>query len=102
VTNRDAPASQASGERKPPGGATDESLVEVGSQATLVDAVDRLLNRGAVVAGDVVVSVADVDLVYLNLRVLLTSVDTLQQSRERNGACGESGGTPHIEERSLE
>jgi hypothetical protein len=102
VSNPDEPAGQVSGERKPPDGATDESLVEVGSQATLVDAVDRLLNRGAVVAGDVVVSVADVDLVYLNLRVLLTSVDTLQQSRKRNGARGESGGSPPIEESSHE
>ncbi len=102
MTEREASDSPGSNERKPPADGGDESLVEVGSQATLVDAVDRLLNRGAVVAGDVVVSIADVDLVYLNLRVLLTSVDTLQQSRERNGARSESGGSPDTEESSRE
>lgn len=102
MTDRDAPARRPSGDRKPHDGTGDESLVEVGSQATLVDAVDRLLNRGAVIAGDVVVSVADVDLVYLNLRVLLTSVDTLQKSRQRAWTGGESGDSPHIEESSRE
>lgn len=98
MTNRESPESRGPPEREPPAETADESLVEVGSQATLVDAVDRLLNRGAVVAGDVVVSVADVDLVYLNLRVLLTSVDTLQESRER----GDPGGSLHNEESSRE
>jgi hypothetical protein len=35
-----------------------------------------MLNTGVVVAGEVVISVADVDLIYLNLQLLLTSIET--------------------------
>ena len=50
---------------------------------TLLELVDRVLNKGVVVAGDVTLSVADVDLVYVGLRVLLASVGTLDK-----GAAG--------------
>lgn len=43
--------------------------------ATLCEALDRLLHRGVALHGDILIRVADVDLVYLNLRVLLCSVD---------------------------
>ena len=46
----------------------------------LVELVDRVLNRGVVLTGDVTLSVADVDLVYVGLRVLLASVGTLEQT----------------------
>ena len=45
-------------------------------EVTLLETLDRLLTKGVVVAGDVTLSVADVDLVYLGLRVLLSSVET--------------------------
>ena len=44
---------------------------------SLCDVLDRVLNTGVVVAGEVVISVADVDLIYLNLQLLLTSVETV-------------------------
>jgi gas vesicle protein GvpA/GvpJ/GvpM family len=53
----------------------------------LVDLVDRLLAGGVVIAGDITLSVADVDLVYVNLRALVTSVAT---ARER-GALPSGG-----------
>ncbi|MCY2994189.1 MAG: gas vesicle protein, partial [Planctomycetota bacterium] len=37
---------------------------------------DRVLNKGVVIAGEVVISVADVDLIYLGLQLILTSVET--------------------------
>ncbi len=43
-------------------------------QASLVDLLDRLLAGGVVVAGDIVISLADVDLVRVSLRALLASV----------------------------
>jgi hypothetical protein len=46
-------------------------------EVTLVELVDRLLGKGVVAAGDVTLSVADVDLVYLDLRALLASAGTL-------------------------
>ncbi|HKF79675.1 MAG TPA: gas vesicle protein [Thermoleophilaceae bacterium] len=45
----------------------------------LVDLVDRLLGGGVVIAGDITLAVADVDLVYLSLRALVTSVATAQE-----------------------
>jgi hypothetical protein len=45
----------------------------------LVDLVDRLLAGGVVIGGDITLSIADVDLVYLRLRVLLGSVPSLDE-----------------------
>lgn len=55
---------------------TDSALVE---QVTLLELVDRVLNKGVVLTGDITLSVAGVDLVYVGLRVLLSSVDTLDR-----------------------
>jgi hypothetical protein len=43
---------------------------------SLCEVLDRVLTKGVVVAGEIVISVADIDLVYLNLQALLCSVDT--------------------------
>ncbi|MFH1114422.1 MAG: gas vesicle protein [Pseudomonadota bacterium] len=43
---------------------------------TLCEALDRVLNKGAVVLGEVTISVANVDLIYLGLQLVLTSIDT--------------------------
>lgn len=51
----------------------------VQEQVTLLELVDRVLNTGVVLRGDITLSVADVDLVYVGLRVLLASVGTLEE-----------------------
>lgn len=43
---------------------------------SVLDLLDRVANKGVVISGDLVISVADVDLIYLGLRLLLTSVQT--------------------------
>jgi Gas vesicle protein len=43
----------------------------------LVDLLDRVLAGGVVIVGDVTLSIADVDLVTVSLRALVTSVSTL-------------------------
>jgi hypothetical protein len=48
---------------------------------TLLEVLDRVLDKGVVIAGDLTISVADVDLVYLGLRVLLCSVETMNNMR---------------------
>jgi len=48
-------------------------------EVALVDLVDRLLGGGVVIAGDITLSVADVDLVYVGLRALVTSVATAEE-----------------------
>jgi hypothetical protein len=55
-------------------------------QVTLIELVDRVLNKGVVLTGDITLSVAGVDLVYVGLRVLLASVASLEAAAEsRNG-----------------
>ena len=48
-------------------------------EATLVDLVDRLLGGGVVIAGDITLAAADVDLVYVSLRALIASVATAEE-----------------------
>jgi hypothetical protein len=50
-------------------------------EVALVDLVDRLLGGGVVIAGDITLAVADVDLVYLQLRALVSSVATAQDKQ---------------------
>jgi len=50
--------------------------IEGDSDLSLLDILDHVLNSGAVIHGSVVISLAGVDLVYLGLNVILTSVET--------------------------
>jgi hypothetical protein len=47
----------------------------------LVDLLDRVLAGGVVIHGEVTLSIADVDLVHISLRALLTSISALEQKR---------------------
>lgn len=57
------------------------STTIVERDVALIDLVDRLLGGGVVIAGDITLAVADVDLVYVQLRALVTSVATAQEKR---------------------
>lgn len=46
-------------------------------QISLCEALDRVLHKGAVVHGDVTISVAGVDLIYLRLQLVLASVESI-------------------------
>ena len=50
------------------------------SNATVLELLDRLLNTGVVLAGDLSINVADIELVYLRLQVMLTSAETARQA----------------------
>jgi gas vesicle structural protein len=56
------------------------ALVEA-RDVTLLDLVDRAVDHGVILAGDITISVADVDLIYLGLRVLLASVERVEELR---------------------
>ena len=47
------------------------------ADASLLDVVDHVLTKGVVVSGDIVLALADVDLVYLRLSALLCAADRL-------------------------
>jgi hypothetical protein len=49
------------------------------SEVALVDLLDRLLSGGVVLGGDITLSIADVDLVHLCLRVLIMPAEDAQR-----------------------
>jgi hypothetical protein len=58
----------------------DEELDEFKeSDLSLLEMLDHVLDRGLVIAGELTISVADVDLVFVGLNVLLSSVETARK-----------------------
>jgi hypothetical protein len=55
--------------------------VTTAMNVTLVDLLDRVVEHGVVLAGDITISVADIDLIYVGLRVLIASVERLEASQ---------------------
>jgi hypothetical protein len=53
-----------------------EASLPESKDVSLCEALDRILNKGAVLFGEVMISVADIDLVYLGLQVILASMET--------------------------
>ncbi len=58
----------------------EEFRLENAERVSLCEALDRVLNKGAVIVGHVTLSVADVDLVYLGLELVLTSIETARKT----------------------
>lgn len=56
------------------------TTAEDDSQSSLLDVVDTVLNRGAVLNGDLVLGVANVDLIYVKLSVLLAALDKVTKN----------------------
>jgi hypothetical protein len=48
-----------------------------GSESTLLDVLDNLLNKGVMADGDVTLGVAGIDLIYLRLSALLCAADRI-------------------------
>lgn len=51
-------------------------------EIVLLDVLDAVLEKGVVLRGDIMISIADIDLVYLDLRILLSSVESLVQDQK--------------------
>ena len=61
-------------------------------EATLLDLVDRAVDHGVILTGDITIAVADIDLIYVGLQVLLASVERVQEPRvEREKAVEGKG-----------
>ena len=54
---------------------TDAELVLGGADASLLDIVDNVLNKGVVLSGDITIGLAQVDLIYARLSLLLCAAD---------------------------
>jgi hypothetical protein len=56
-----------------------DNVVDRSKDITILELLDRVLNKGVILTGDIVISVADVDLVYLGVKLMLSSVETMEQ-----------------------
>jgi hypothetical protein len=71
------------------------SDVELGEEAdlSLLEILDHVLNRGLVIAGEITISVADVDLIFVGLNVLVSSVEKANEVlRERRTSSSDATG----------
>jgi hypothetical protein len=68
---RSVPPGTGRGRRK----GRDVARIVDGGDSSLLDVLDNLLNRGVVLNADIVLALADVDLVYLKLSALLCAAD---------------------------
>ena len=61
----------------------DEQLQQIDileqADVSLLETLDHVLNRGLVIAGEITIAVADIDLVFVGLNVLLSSVETANE-----------------------
>jgi hypothetical protein len=53
------------------------------TELSLLETLDHVLNRGLVIAGEITISVADIDLIFVGLNVLLSSVETAHEVLHR-------------------
>ncbi|MCI0350255.1 MAG: gas vesicle protein [Acidobacteriales bacterium] len=61
-------------------------------ELSLLEVLDHVVNKGVVIQGSIVISLAGVDLIYLGLNVVLTSVETALRYIEKDGATSTRGG----------
>ncbi len=64
----------------PPGKARDAELILGGEDASLLDIVDNVLSKGVVLTGDLTIALAQVDLIYARLSLLLCAADRVLPS----------------------
>jgi hypothetical protein len=49
------------------------------NELSLLETLDHVLSRGLVIAGEITISVADIDLIFVGLNVLVSSVETAHE-----------------------
>jgi hypothetical protein len=54
-------------------------IVHATEGATLADIVERVLDKGVVIAGDIRIRLVEVDLLTINIRLLISSVDKARE-----------------------
>jgi len=62
-----------------------EARRELGRQVTLVELLDRILDKGVVISGEITLAVADIDLVQVGLRAVIASIDRLATEQVTSG-----------------
>lgn len=58
-----------------------DNIITKSRDVTFLEVLDRILDKGVVISGDLVISLAEVDLIYVGLKVLISSVETMERLR---------------------
>jgi hypothetical protein len=66
---------------------TDMDVLLGAQDVALVDLIDRVIGGGVVIAGDIVIGIAGVDLVYLGLRLVLAPAHEVDRTAAMHGAA---------------
>jgi hypothetical protein len=85
---------------------TDQEVDQL-EELSLLETLDHVLDRGLVIAGEITVSVADIDLIFVGLNLLLGSVETIDEvldkrqkatieGPEQAGGPGQTGGPEEV------
>ena len=56
-----------------------DNIIDRSKDVTILELLDRVLNKGVILTVDIVISVADVDLIYLGVKLMLSSVETMEK-----------------------
>lgn len=82
--------------------ATEPSSLITGRPQGLVDVLDRILDKGLVIAGDIKISIANVELLTVQIRLLICSIDKAEEigldwwRYDRNLSSSGEGGTRRL------
>lgn len=76
----------------------EKELINKNDNVTLVDALDKVLEKGAVINGEIAIRVADVDLVFLGLRLILTSISKAEEVSGKSFSNPDKEFTPEDKE----
>jgi hypothetical protein len=62
-----------------------DHIIERSKDITILEILDRVLNKGVILTGDIIISVADIDLIYVGVKLMLSSVETMEQLKAASG-----------------
>ena len=71
-------------------------------QLSLCEVLDRVLNKGAVIHGDITISVAGIDLLYVGLRLIVSSIEAARRAGARLPESSGCRGDPMWSPRSAD
>jgi hypothetical protein len=62
----------------------ENSSIHLRRDISLAETLNRVLNKGVVITGDITISIADIDLLYLGLNLMVSSIETMRQSESKS------------------
>jgi len=86
---------------------TQQKMIHATEATNLADILERVLDKGIVIAGDIRIQVADIDLLNIKLRLLVASVDKAMEmginwwQQDSYLSCGAKSKDPEQENRDL-